>query len=107
MNEIDLVKTKLLSIAFMGFVIILSGIVLTYFRDFISSHIRYVMPIPPIAVASYVFVYNMFNKYDGGLSNTTSRVLAEICWATLISSGAFLLFTILIIIFVNLTKNLL
>ena len=67
----EVLKTTILSIVTMGVVITLSGVVLYYFRDQVGQYMRYLLPIPPIGVAAYVFVYNMFGKYDGKLPGTT------------------------------------
>jgi hypothetical protein len=98
-------KTTILSIIIMGFVITLAGIALYYWRDLVAQHMRYLLPIPPIGVAAYVFVYNMFAKYDGNLPGTTTDVLKEIFWASVISGGFFVVFTILLVFLANVTKN--
>jgi hypothetical protein len=47
---------------------------------------RYLLPIPPIGVASYVFVYNIFSKYGGTWPEPLCNLIKEIVWASAISS---------------------
>ncbi|MBW1775831.1 MAG: hypothetical protein JRJ82_23625 [Deltaproteobacteria bacterium] len=101
----DFLKTTILSIIIMGFVISLAGIALYCWRDAVSQHMRFLLPIPPIGVAAYVFVCNMLAKYDGKMPGTIPDVCGEILWASLISGGFFLVFTILLVFLINTLKH--
>ncbi len=97
-------KTTILSIIFMGMIILAAGLALLLFKQLIAPYMRYLLPIPPIGVASYVFVYNMFSKYDGQVPGSVWKIIPEICWASGISSIFFLLFTVFLVLMVNALK---
>ncbi|RAM03882.1 hypothetical protein DO021_00185 [Desulfobacter hydrogenophilus] len=59
--------------------------------------IRYFLPIPPIGVAAYIFVFNLFKSYDGRLPEKTMVVASEIFISTAISSLIFFAFTVFLI----------
>ena len=71
-------KTTILSIIFMGVVILLAGIALLCWKNQVAPHMWYLLPIPPIGVASYVFVYNMFSKYGGTPPGPFADIVKEI-----------------------------
>ena len=98
------VKTTILSIIFMGVVIMLAGIILFIYKQQIVPYMRFLLPIPPIGVASYVFVYNMFSKYDGQSPGTAWVTLMEICWASGISFIFFFVFTLILVFLVDFSK---
>jgi hypothetical protein len=104
MVNLAVLKTTILSIIFMGVVILMGGIILLVYKQHISPYMRYLLPIPPIGVASYVFVYNMFAKYDGHRPETVLGTLMEICWASSISFVFFFVFTFFLVFIVDFTK---
>lgn len=91
-------KTTILSVIFMGLVILLAGLALLFWRNQIAPYMRYLLPIPPIGVAAYVFVYNMFSKYGGARPGPFSQVIREIALASAISSAVFFVFTLILIV---------
>ncbi|MFC1580133.1 hypothetical protein ACFL4N_04410 [Thermodesulfobacteriota bacterium] len=101
----EFLKTTILSIIIMGFVITLAGTALYFWRDSVSQHIRFLLPIPPIGVAAYVFVTNMLAKYNGKIPGTIPDVAREILLASLVSGGFFLVFTILLVFLISTLKN--
>ena len=90
----------------MGVVIALAGVTLFLWRDQVAPHMHFLLPIPPIGVAAYVFVYNLFSKYHGQLPGSLAETLSEILIATVLSACAYFAFIVLIIVFVKLTKAL-
>ena len=101
----NVLKTNILSIVIMGFAISLSGIVFYFMKDQASQYIRYLLPIPPIGVAAYVYVVNMFEKYNGKLPGTLSGLFREVFFATLFSTVVFAGFTVFLILLVNAVKR--
>lgn len=101
-----LIKTLILSISFMGFSIFITGALFLFARELVSHHIHYILPIPPIGVAAYVFVFNLFVKYDGRLPTQTGAIVSEILLATLFSALIFLFCSAIIVVMVSVTKNL-
>jgi hypothetical protein len=99
--EIEALKTNLLSIAVAGLLIMLAGVFLYLFRNSITSNVRFFLQIPPLGVAAYIFVFNMFRYYDGGLPEKTSVTIREIIYSTLISASVFFIFTLLLVVIVG------
>ncbi|WP_372683784.1 hypothetical protein [Desulfosarcina sp.] len=66
---------------------------------------RYLLPLPPIGVASYVFVYNMFSKYGGTRPGSLADIIKEVVLASGIASVSFSMFTLILVFMVNLSKD--
>jgi hypothetical protein len=103
--EQDVLKTNLLSIAVAGFLIMLVGTLLYFFRNDISDNIRFFMPIPPLGVAAYIFVFNMYSYHGGNLPEGTWQTAKEIIFGISISAFAFTIFTILLIFIIYLLRR--
>ena len=78
------------------------GILLLFFKD--QMVLRYFLPIPPIAVASYVFVYNLIKDY-GRLPQTITSFISEIIKSTLIAGAIFGTLTTLIMLTMRIVKK--
>ena len=76
---------------------LVSGILLYLFHDISRPYISYLLPIPPIGVAAYVFVFNLTRKYEGGFPADVSTLLIELGLATIFSALIFFLFSIIIV----------
>jgi len=103
--NLAILKTTILSIIFMGLVILLAGVALLVWKNQVAPYMRYLLPIPPIGVASYVFVYNMFSKYGGTKPGPLSDIFREILWASTISSVFFFVFTVVLVFMVDSLKH--
>jgi amino acid permease len=103
--NLAILKTTILSIILMGVVILLAGIALLCWKNQIAPYMRYLLPIPPIGVASYVFVYNMFSHYGGTRPSPFGDIVKEVVWASAISSMAFLAFTLILVFLVSFLKD--
>ena len=101
----ELLKTNTLSIAAAGLLTVLTGIVLYLLRDELSDNVRFFLPIPPVAVAAYIFVFNMYNHYDGQLPSGRWTAAREVILSTAITAIAFGIFTLLIIGAINFVKR--
>ena len=95
----QILKVNMLSITLAGALMGLGGIVLYFTRSLISSRVRYFLPMPPIAVAAYVFVFNMFKFYNASLPSF-SEILIEVLLSTLIAAVAFLLLVALMVVII-------
>ena len=93
--EDDLLKLNMLTIAASGFMMLLSGLLLYIFRDSISENLRFFLPIPPIGVAAYIFVFNMFRHYQGRLPANASGTLREVINSAVIVFAVFTIFVVL------------
>ena len=104
MNE-DVLKVNMLAIAVAGFLILLTGIVLYFFRVQVYDHVRYFLPLPPIGVASYIFVFNMYAHYEGTLPDGPWSAAKEILISTAVAAAAFGLFTLLLVVIIDYMKR--
>lgn len=91
MND-DLIKINALTIAASGTMMLLTGLSLLLFRDTVVRNIRYFLPIPPIGVAAYIFVFNMFRAYGGSLPGSTMGTIRELAVSTLVMTLVFAVF---------------
>ena len=99
--EDEILKTNLLAIAGSGLLILLTGILFLVFKDVVSKNMRFLLPIPPLGVAAYIFVFNMYVHYGGNLPRTTLGTVREIILRIAIASIIFAVFTIVLIVFVG------
>lgn len=102
--ENEILKINILSIAISGFLMLMAGAVLYYFKAHLSGSIRYFLPIPPIGVAAYIFVFNMFKHYQCSVPGR-SVMIREMVFATLISSLFFFVFTAILMVLIHLLKE--
>ena len=91
----DILKLHMLTIAGLGFLMLVAGLVLYFFRDALSGDLRFLLPLPPIGVASYIFVFNMFRTYGGELPKGSMATFREAAIATIILAVVFFLFAVL------------
>ena len=105
--EDDLLKLNMLTIAASGLMMLLSGLVLYFFRDTVSNNLRFFLPIPPIGVAAYIFVFNMFRHYQGHLPENLMGTVREVIISSLFVFGVFAVFVVLNISITYLLKRVL
>lgn len=104
MNQ-DVLKVNMLSIAVAGLLIMLTGVILYIFRDQIYDNVRFFMPLPPIGVAAYIFVFNMYRHYDGTIPGGTWSAMKEVILSTAIAAVAFGVFTLLLVVIIDFIKR--
>jgi len=92
----DLLKINLLVFTVSGFLMLLTGLGLFVFRDEVAKNLRFFLPIPPIGVAAYIFVFNMFNYYDGNIPGNAPDTFRELISGTVILSLVFFVFVVVI-----------
>jgi hypothetical protein len=97
----DAALTNILSITGAGLILLLTGLSFLVFRDYISKHIRYFLPVPPIGVAAYIYVFNLYQHFDGNLTTRLSWVLKEVLLSVGIMSFSFAAFVVLLILFID------
>lgn len=93
---------NILCVILSGFFMACLGIILYFFKD--QMILRYFLPIPPIAVASYVFVFNLI-KDHGRLPETMTAFVGEIIKSTLIAGAIFGVMTSLIMLTIRIVRN--
>jgi hypothetical protein len=97
MNK-EMLKINLITIAGSGLLMLMAGIFLYLLKGRISSYLRFFMPIPPLGVAAYVFVFNMLKDYDGNLPDGPWKIACEVLYSTGISAIIFGAFTVCLLI---------
>jgi hypothetical protein len=80
----NVLKINILAIAGFGLLVMLIGIGLYFFRNSIVANIRFFLPIPPLGVAAYVFVFNVFRYYGDQMPAEKGDLAREI----LVGTGA-------------------
>ncbi len=105
--EEQFLKLNMLTIAASGFLILLTGLLLYVFREPVSRNLRFFLPIPPIGVAAYIFVFNMFRYYEGELPGTVGETLREVGYSTGILTVVFFSFAALSVLLTQLLRRVL
>lgn len=85
----ELLKINILTITVAGFLMMLTGVVLYFSRGMVADNIRFFLPIPPLGVAAYLFVFSMFRYYGGNLPGDWWDILRELVKATAIAGIVF------------------
>ncbi len=98
--------TIIILIAGAGLIIFLTGLGFLFLRDFVSRNIRYFLPLPPVSVAAYIYVYNLYQHNDGVLPEKISEVSKELIVSVGITSFSFAAFAGLLILFVSAVRKL-
>ena len=103
--EIELLKINILSIAGIGLLMLLTGLLLYLFKANIVQHLRFFLPIPPLGVAAYVFVFNFFKNSDGDVPDNIWATMREVLLGTAIAALVFCVFSLFLIISINYLKR--
>ncbi|THB78821.1 MAG: hypothetical protein D3926_12120 [Desulfobacteraceae bacterium] len=99
----SILKINILAIAISGLLMLLSGVLLYLFKHLLSGDVlRYFLPIPPIGVAAYIFVFNMFKTYNAALPDKSVTLVSEVLISSLISGLIFFVFVVLLIAVISL-----
>ena len=76
--EQNILKLNILAIAGFGILVTILGLALYFFQDAVAEYVRFLLPIPPLAVAAYVFVINMFRQYAGKMPENNLELVKEL-----------------------------
>ena len=91
MND-EMLKVNILTITVAGFLMLLTGVFLYMFRNFVYDNLRFFLPIPPLGVAAYIFVFNLFNYYRGDLPGNVWDTARELIYSAVASGVVFCVF---------------
>jgi hypothetical protein len=91
-----LLKTNILSITVSGLVMMLMGILVYVFREAAAPHMRFLLPIPPLGVAAYEYVFNMYRHFDGQ-TLPSGKLLLDLTVAAMSVALIFLVFSLVLI----------
>ncbi len=103
----DSILINILSITGAGLLILLTGTTFLVFRDFISKYIRYFLPLPPVGVAAYIYVYNLYQHYNGEVTNSVSVTIKEILLGVGVVSVSFAVFVGVLVVFIDIFRKIL
>jgi hypothetical protein len=104
-NKNRMVTINIVAIGVVGLLMLMIGVALYMFQSMITENMRYFLPIPPIAVASYVFTFNLCKDNGGQIPASKARVFLEIFLATGASAFIFCLFTFFLIVAIGFMGN--
>lgn len=99
----ELLKINLLTILFAGGLLACIGLGLYLGRDFVAPYLRYILPIPPLAVAAYVFTFNYFK--DVPQPTKLETIIREVSSATLVANAAFFCLSLVLILLISLIRQ--
>lgn len=99
----ELLKINLLTILFAGGLLACIGLGLYFGRDGVAPYMRYILPIPPLAVAAYVFTFNYFK--DVPQPTKLETIIREVSSATLVANAAFFCLSLLLILLISLIRQ--
>ena len=91
--QLEAVRNNLIVIASMGFAMFAIGLILYSNASRIAPFMRYLLPLPPIAVAAYIYVLNIVGTIEHGTLNIGKDLLME----TVIGTVSFVLVTVLLL----------
>ncbi len=100
-----MLKINLLAIAGFGILVAIVGIVLYLFRNDLAETIRFLLPIPPLSIAAYVFVLNVFRQYGGKMPENGIDVARELLIGTAVSALIFGLFSFGLMFFLEYSRR--
>lgn len=103
--EQEALRTNLFAIMIAGLLMLLTGVLLYIFRDYVSQNVRFFLPIPPLGVAAYIFVFNLYNFFDGQLPTGSWAVPREVLLGTIIAAISFATFSYATIFLINVIKR--
>ena len=90
---IETVRNNLIIIASMGFAMFAVGLILYTNATRVAPYMRYLLPLPPISVAAYIYVLNIVGKEGDRTLNIGQDLLIE----TAIGTISFVLITLLLL----------
>ena len=95
----DLVREKILLIAIMGSAMLIAGVVLYALAGRAAPHWRFLLPLPPISVAAYIYVLNRMTEPEALAGALTLRADAgDLLMQTVIGTVAFFAIVMLILV---------
>jgi len=103
--EKELLKINILAITGAGILMVLTGLVLYYFRGDLAQHQRFFLPIPPLGVAAYIFVFNFFKSVDGNLPADADQTIRAVLVGTGTAALVFLVFSVMLIVGIGYGKR--
>ena len=89
----DTLRMNLLLVASMGVGIALMALVLLAFKAQLGGGARFILPVPPLAVAAYVYVVTFAKELPGDGGITTGQALVDGGIASIAAAIVFFIFS--------------
>ena len=95
----DLVREKILLIAIMGVAMFVAGVGLYLLAERVAPHWRFLLPVPPISVAAYIYVLNRVGETDALTGTLTfGEDVMDLLLQTVIGTASFLVVVFLMLL---------
>lgn len=85
-------KYPLMTLVAMGVVLLVAGVVLLFFSSRVVPHIRFILPLPPLAVASYVSASSLLSRRELRGVVEIHKLVRDVLVASAVAACAFLIF---------------
>lgn len=104
MNQ-ALLKINLFAIIGFGLLVCMFGLALFFFRTELAPYLRYFLPLPPLGVAAYVFVFNLYGYFGGEMPADKMTLLKELLIGIGVMTLILGLTTLLLVFFLEITRR--
>jgi len=95
----DLVREKILLIAIMGVAMFVAGVGLYLLAERVAPHWRFLLPVPPISVAAYIYVLNRVGETDALTGTLTfGEDVIDLLLQTVIGTASFMVVVFLMML---------
>ena len=102
----DSVRLNILTMAASGIAIAVAGLIIYFFRKSLPSFMPFILALPPIGVAAYVYLFRLLSQKTASNDNGYGLSFPDILLGGLLTGLAFIFFCLLIMAFVSLLKKL-
>mgnify|MGYP001238628063 CR=1 FL=1 len=98
-------KTNILTMACSGIAIAALGFLIYFFRKSADAYLPFILAVPPIGVAAYVFVFNLLSKLGPEKADVANTPLKDLFLGSFFTGLVFFLFSFGLFISVTLIKR--
>ena len=98
-------KTNILAMTCSGLAIALAGLLIYFFRKSAGGYLPFILALPPIGVAAYVFVYNLMSRSSLESTIAPHLPVKDILIGSGFTAIVFFVFSIAIFFAVNFLKR--
>ena len=88
-----------------GIAIAILGFLIYFFRKSADGYLAFILAVPPIGVAAYVFVFNLFGKSSEKTTEIINLPMKEILSGSAFAGFVFFIFSLGLFISVSLLKK--
>ena len=102
----DSVRLNILTMAASGIAIAVVGLLIYFFRKSLYDFMPFILALPPIGVAAYVYLFRLLSQKTAAKDSGYSLSFPDIMLGGLLTGLAFIFFCLLIMALVSLLKKL-